>query len=163
MIREERAPGLAVGHLFRHGRALPTLLLWIVFFASLLDLFLLANWCPPFFMTQASACLSRCANRAVSGREALPARSRWAGWLTASESIACSPPSICFGAIFIAALGHLHAIGAIMLCTFGAGVGIVGGQTGANVVAALVYPTYIRSTGVWLGARHWAHRLSSGR
>ena len=53
-----------------------------------------------------------------------------------------------FGAIFIAALGHLHAIGAIMLCTFGAGVGIVGGQTGANVVAALVYPTYIRSTGV---------------
>ncbi|MGH7119177.1 MAG: hypothetical protein ACREFP_09365, partial [Acetobacteraceae bacterium] len=43
---------------------------------------------------------------------------------------------------------HLHAIGAIMLCTFGAGVGIIGGQTGANVVAALVYPTYIRSTGV---------------
>jgi AAHS family 4-hydroxybenzoate transporter-like MFS transporter len=35
-----------------------------------------------------------------------------------------------------------------MGCTFFAGAGIVGGQTGANALAASFYPTYIRSTGV---------------
>src|SRR6202035_533625 len=49
VIREKRAPGIAIGHLFRQGRRLPTLLLWIVFFASLLDLFLLSNWLPTVF------------------------------------------------------------------------------------------------------------------
>ena len=53
-----------------------------------------------------------------------------------------------FRAVAEALLGHVHTVGAILACTFGAGIGIIGGQTGANVVAALVYPTYIRSTGV---------------
>ena len=35
-----------------------------------------------------------------------------------------------------------------MACTFFAGAGILGGQTGANALAASFYPTYIRSTGV---------------
>jgi AAHS family 4-hydroxybenzoate transporter-like MFS transporter len=35
-----------------------------------------------------------------------------------------------------------------MVCTFFAGAGVIGGQTGANALAASFYPTYIRSTGV---------------
>jgi MFS transporter, AAHS family, 4-hydroxybenzoate transporter len=148
VIREERAPGLAVGHLFRQGRALPTLLLWIVFFASLLDLFLLANWLPTVFhdagisMSLSVIATALFQGGGVAGTLAL-------GWLVDRFGVYRMLTAIYFlGAIFIAFLGHLHAIGAIMLCTFGAGVGIIGGQTGANVVAALVYPTYIRSTGV---------------
>ena len=38
--------GMPVLHLFREGRTLPTLLLWVVFFMSLLDLYFLANWLP---------------------------------------------------------------------------------------------------------------------
>jgi AAHS family 4-hydroxybenzoate transporter-like MFS transporter len=148
VIREERAPGLAVGHLFRHGRALPTLLLWIVFFASLLDLFLLANWLPTVFhdagisMSLSVIATALFQGGGVAGTLAL-------GWMVDRFGVYRVLTAIYFlGAIFIALLGHLHAIGAIMLCTFAAGVGIIGGQTGANVVAALVYPTYIRSTGV---------------
>jgi len=33
-------------HLFRDGRTLVTLLLWVVFFMSLLDLYFLSNWLP---------------------------------------------------------------------------------------------------------------------
>jgi AAHS family 4-hydroxybenzoate transporter-like MFS transporter len=40
-----------------------------------------------------------------------------------------------------------------MLTAFGAGVGILGGQTVANSTAAIAYPTEIRSTGVgWANA-----------
>ena len=52
------------------------------------------------------------------------------------------------GAVCVALLGYSHSIVAIMGCTFFAGAGIVGGQTGANALAASFYPTYIRSTGV---------------
>lgn len=148
VIREERAPGLAVGHLFRHGRALSTLLLWIVFFASLLDLFLLANWLPTVFHDAGiSLSLSVIATAlfqggGVAGTLAL-------GWVVDRFGVYRVLTAIyLLGAIFIALLGHLHTISGIMACTFGAGIGIIGGQTGANVVAALVYPTYIRSTGV---------------
>ena len=34
VIREERAPGMAIGHLFRQRRGSPTVLLWIVFFVE---------------------------------------------------------------------------------------------------------------------------------
>lgn len=148
IVREERAPGLAVGHLFRHGRALATILLWIVFFASLLDLFLLANWLPTVFHDAGiSLSLSVIATAlfqggGVAGTLAL-------GRVVDRFGVYRVLTAIYFlGGIFVALLGHLQAIGAIMACTFGAGIGIIGGQTGANVVAALIYPTYIRSTGV---------------
>jgi AAHS family 4-hydroxybenzoate transporter-like MFS transporter len=35
-----------------------------------------------------------------------------------------------------------------MLSVFGAGLGIIGGQSATNATAAIVYPTEIRSTGV---------------
>ena len=43
---ETQLPGIPVQHLFSEGRALPTLLLWVVFFMSLLDIYFLANWLP---------------------------------------------------------------------------------------------------------------------
>jgi AAHS family 4-hydroxybenzoate transporter-like MFS transporter len=148
IVREERAPGLAVGHLFRHGRALPTLLLWIVFFASLLDLFLLANWLPTVFHDAGiSLSLSVIATALFQGGGVVGTLAL--GWMVDRFGVYRVLTAIYFlGAVFIAFLGYTHAIAAIMFCTFGAGVGIIGGQTGANVVASLVYPTYIRSTGV---------------
>jgi AAHS family 4-hydroxybenzoate transporter-like MFS transporter len=42
VIHEEQAAGITVKHLFREGRALGTVLLWIIFFCSLLDIFVTA-------------------------------------------------------------------------------------------------------------------------
>jgi MFS transporter, AAHS family, 4-hydroxybenzoate transporter len=147
-IREERAPGLAVGHLLRHGRALPTLLLWVVFFASLLDLFLLANWLPTVFHDAGiSLSLSVIATALFQGGGVVGSLAL--GRVVDRFGVFRVLTAIyLFGAIFIALLGPLRSVVPIMVCTFGAGIGIIGGQTGANVVAALIYPTYIRSTGV---------------
>ena len=49
VVREERAPGMPVVHLFRQGRAIPTILLWIGFFMSLIDIYLLTSWLPTVF------------------------------------------------------------------------------------------------------------------
>ena len=49
VVREERAAGLAVIHLFRQGRAIATILLWIGFFMSLIDIYLLTSWLPTVF------------------------------------------------------------------------------------------------------------------
>ena len=49
VVREERAPGMPVVHLFRQGRAIATILLWIGFFMSLIDIYLLTSWLPTVF------------------------------------------------------------------------------------------------------------------
>jgi AAHS family 4-hydroxybenzoate transporter-like MFS transporter len=49
VVDEERVPGMPVVHLFRQGRAVPTILLWIVFFMSLIDIYLLTSWLPTVF------------------------------------------------------------------------------------------------------------------
>ncbi|XUJ33824.1 hypothetical protein ACQ5SK_41000 [Bradyrhizobium japonicum] len=46
MVQEPKLSGLPVAHLFAEGRASVTVLLWVVFFMSLLDLYLLSNWLP---------------------------------------------------------------------------------------------------------------------
>jgi len=45
-IDEERKGGFAVTQLFTNGRAKITLLLWVIFFMSLLDVYFLNNWLP---------------------------------------------------------------------------------------------------------------------
>ncbi|GAC1505932.1 MAG: hypothetical protein NVS2B1_15600 [Bradyrhizobium sp.] len=46
VIHEPELRGIPVQHLLRDGRAPVTLLLWVVFFMSLLDLYFLSNWLP---------------------------------------------------------------------------------------------------------------------
>src|SRR5450759_5034964 len=46
VVHEPELTGIPVLHLFRDGRTVVTLLLWVVFFMSLLDLYFLANWLP---------------------------------------------------------------------------------------------------------------------
>jgi AAHS family 4-hydroxybenzoate transporter-like MFS transporter len=148
VVREERAPGLPVAHLFRQGRALPTVLLWIGFFMSLVDIYLLSSWLPTVFHDAGiTLSLSVIATAVFQG-----------GGVVASLALgslvdrfgAYRVMSITFflGAISVAFLGYSHSIVSIMCCAFFAGAGVIGGQTGANALAASFYPTYIRSTGV---------------
>src|SRR5207237_1357801 len=46
VIPEENKGGVPVVHLFRDGRTAATLLLWVVNFLNLLNLYSLANWLP---------------------------------------------------------------------------------------------------------------------
>ncbi|HXC33403.1 MAG TPA: MFS transporter [Verrucomicrobiae bacterium] len=148
VVLEERAPGIPVVHLFRQGRAIATVLLWTAFFLSLLDIYFMTSWLPTVFHNAGiTLSLAVIATALLQG-----------GGVVASLSLgyfvdrfgAFRALSITFllGAVCLALLGYTHSVAATMICTFFAGAGIIGGQTGANALAAAFYPTYIRSTGV---------------
>jgi AAHS family 4-hydroxybenzoate transporter-like MFS transporter len=137
-----------VVHLFAERRAPGTLLLWLLFFMSLLDLFFLQNWIP-----------------VITHGAGIPVRTAvvigalfQVGGVTAALFLGFAidrygafrvlPVLYGCGCLLIIAIGRVEAVPALMALTFGAGFCVVGGQNSANALAAIFYPTAMRSTGV---------------
>jgi AAHS family 4-hydroxybenzoate transporter-like MFS transporter len=157
VVHEERAPGIPVVHLFRQGRALPTILLWIGFFMSLIDIYLLTSWLPTVFHNAGITLSLAVIATAVFQGGGVVASLVLGSFVDRFGAYRVLTFTYFLGAVCVALLGYSHSVLAIMVCTFFAGAGVIGGQTGANALAASFYPTYIRSTG--LGAGDWAHRI----
>jgi AAHS family 4-hydroxybenzoate transporter-like MFS transporter len=148
VVQEPGLAGVPVLHLFRSGRTLPTLLLWVVFFMSLLDLYLLSNWLPTVLndlgasISTAAAVGSMLQVGGVVGTFVL-------GSVIDRFSFRALA-LVYFIAVFaVVAIGQLgHSIVFVTMAIFAAGFCIVGGQIAANALAANFYPTSIRATGV---------------
>jgi MFS transporter, AAHS family, 4-hydroxybenzoate transporter len=148
VINETHLAGLPVTHLFREGRAATTLLLWVVFFMSLLDLYFLSNWLPTVLndlgasVSEAVVIGSMLQVGGVVGTFAL-------GSLIDRFSFRALA-LVYFGAVFaIGAIGQLsHSAVLVTIAIFAAGFCIVGGQIAANALAAAFYPTSVKATGV---------------
>lgn len=151
VVHEERAAGLPVLHLFRQGRALATILIWIAFFVSLLDIYLLSSWLPTVFHNAGITLSLAVVATAVFQGGGVVASLILGIFIDRFGAFRTVAIIYFLGAVSVALLGHSHSIGFILLAAFFAGAGIVGGQTGTNVLAAMLYPTYIRSTGVGWG------------
>jgi AAHS family 4-hydroxybenzoate transporter-like MFS transporter len=149
VLAEDRAPGFVVKQLFVSGRHRVTLLLWVMFFANLLDLYFISSWLPiiqtgvgipqdrailiaTLFQvggTIGAVVLGRFMDRNLSFRLLA---------LTYLGAAAC---------VFL--IGESGASVAWLIVTvFAAGFGVIGAQNGANALSAAVYPTAYRSTGV---------------
>jgi AAHS family 4-hydroxybenzoate transporter-like MFS transporter len=148
VVHEPGLAGIPVLHLFRDGRAPVTLLLWVVFFMSLLDLYFLSNWLPTVLndlgaSVSASAVIgSMLQVGGVVGTFAL-------GSVIDRFSFRALA-LVYFAAVFaVGAIGQLgHSVVLVTLAIFAAGFCIVGGQIAANALAATYYPTSVRATGV---------------
>ena len=147
---EEHAKKMSVGQLFANGRGLRTVLLWIVFFMSLLDVYMLVSWLPTA-LNQAGAPVTTAIMAGVVlqfGGLVGPAP---LGWLLDRFGPRTSMfPAYLLAAVSIACIGVFvsSSIPLTLFVVLLAGVGVIGGQTAANAVAAVSYPTEIRSTGV---------------
>src|SRR5713226_8395451 len=148
VVHEPELAGIPVLHLFKSGRALVTLLLWVVFFMSLLDLYFLSNWLPTVLndlgasVSQSAAIGSMLQVGGVVGTFAL-------GSIIDRFSFRALA-LVYFAAVFaVGAIGQLgHSIVFVTMAIFAAGFCTVGGQIAANALAAGFYPTAVRSTGV---------------
>ena len=148
VVHEPGLAGMPVLHLFRDGRTLVTVLLWVVFFMSLLDLYFLANWLPTVLndlgasVSTAAVIGSMLQVGGVVGTFAL-------GSVIDRFSFRALA-LVYFIAVFaIGAIGQLgHSIVFVTMAIFAAGFCTVGGQIAANALAAGFYPTSVRSTGV---------------
>jgi AAHS family 4-hydroxybenzoate transporter-like MFS transporter len=143
------AQGNPVGMLFSHGYALQTILLWIIYFCSLLNLFLFAYWMPTVLNLIG-----------MSPPQAVFASSlRDFGAIFAVLYLGLAIDRIgpertlalhyAAGAVFIAVIALVALPYAMLLImTFLAGTTIIGSQTGANGTCGKLYPARMRTSGL---------------
>jgi AAHS family 4-hydroxybenzoate transporter-like MFS transporter len=148
VVHEPKLAGIPVVHLFKDGRTTTTLLFWVVFFMSLLDLYLLSNWLPTV-LNDLGASISMAA---VIG--AMLQVGGVAGTFTLGTSVdrfsfrALALTYLCASAAITAIGFSGHSIALATMAVFCAGFCIVGGQIASNALTATYYPTTMRSTGV---------------
>ena len=152
VANESSRGGVPFVHLFRDGRAMATLLLWVVNFMNLLNLYTLAGWLPTVltgmgYTTQTAVLLGTIlqvgGTIGTFGLAWLIARGGFVPMLTLTFVVAT---------LSIAMIGQ-PGLSTLMLfvIVFIAGWCVVGSQPGVNALAATYYPTYLRSTGVGWG------------
>jgi AAHS family 4-hydroxybenzoate transporter-like MFS transporter len=144
--KESKSP---VRQLFTDKRALLTGLLWVVFFMSLMDLYFLSNWLPTVIHD---------AGIAVGAAALITAMLQvggTVGTLVLGRLFDKVAPFYALAVIYFLAAGFIAAVGissssmpTLVVTIFGAGFCVIGGQIGANSLAAKAYPTSIRATGV---------------
>jgi AAHS family 4-hydroxybenzoate transporter-like MFS transporter len=148
VVDEPALTGIPVKHLFAGGRTLATLLLWVVFFMSLLDIYFLSNWLPTVLndlgasISAAAAIGSMLQVGGIVGTFAL-------GSVIDRFSFRALALVYFMGLFAVGAIGQLgHSAILVTIAIFVAGFCIVGGQIAANALAAGFYPTSVRATGV---------------
>lgn len=140
--------GLPVVELFRGERMVITLILWLLFFATLLNVYLLASWLPAlleregFTGPQAASAAGLLNLGGALGGLGL-------GFLVARYGARVLVAAFLVGAIGVVALGFVAGAFVPMLAVaFVVGIMIPGGHVSNNAIAAASYPTTLRSTGI---------------
>lgn len=149
VVHEPPGKGTPIGELFREGRALPTLLLWGINFANLLNLFFLANWLPTIisgagFGGRIGIALGIALQ--VGGVIGTVAMGLLIDRLGFSRVLV---PGFLLAALSIAMIGQ-SGVSLPLLATavMVSGFCIVGAQPAVNALAATIYPTRVRATGI---------------
>jgi MFS transporter, AAHS family, 4-hydroxybenzoate transporter len=145
----EKPGGFPVKKLFHESRALPTLLLWTMFFMNLLDLYFMANWLPTVANNvghSMEAAVNVGAVFQVGGTIGTVALGLLIDRFGPYRVLT---PTFLAGGCLIASIGTIaSSLSLLIAFVFAAGFCVVGAQIGLNAVAANYYPAYIRSTGV---------------
>jgi AAHS family 4-hydroxybenzoate transporter-like MFS transporter len=142
----------SVGQLFSERRAPSTLLLWVIFFFSLFGMYLLASWLPTIFAQfgwpreQAIRSVSYFWLGGIFG-------GLTAGWLIDRFGpYKVLAPAFLVAAALTATIGLVDGTGwLVILVILAAGFGVVGAQLAMTALAADLYPTTARSTGIGWG------------
>lgn len=137
-----------VDGLFRHGAALPTVLLWVAYFFTLMVVYMLISWLPSLLVGQG-----------FSGVQA--------SWVVFTLQIGATVGTLMLGVLMnslrplaiagliycgllaaLAALGIAESFVAMLVAGFAAGMFATGGQGVLYALAPLFYSTEVRATGV---------------
>ncbi|WDZ97088.1 MFS transporter [Herbaspirillum sp. WKF16] len=148
-VNEAKADGMPVAELFRQGRGGITLLLWLISFMNLINLYFLSNWLPTLIRDAGYS-----TSMAVLIGTSLQVGGV-VGTLTLGRFINRYGFTRVLGSCFviacvaIALIGKVAAVPAFLfIAVVAAGFCIVGGQPAVNALAGTYYPTSLRSTGI---------------
>jgi MFS transporter, AAHS family, 4-hydroxybenzoate transporter len=149
VLNEERASGVPVVQLFAMGRAVGTIMLWISFFIALMMLVTNSAWAPTLLKREGIGLREASLAMAAFNLGSVIATS-FAGWLIVRAGASVILPVVMIGsAASMALIGYAApSVGAGILLQGLFGVFMGGGSSGLIALAAIYYPTAIRSTGV---------------
>jgi AAHS family 4-hydroxybenzoate transporter-like MFS transporter len=156
IVREPKREGVPVKHLFSEGRATTTVLLWLAFIASYFALLATLIWTPGLLkmagMSTAMASLALASNN-VGGLVGTVLIGQLVDRFPSHRALALA---FVAGAIATGLLGFAApAFWPVAILSAAAGLLVGGGIGGLIALAALAYPTFMRSTGIG-----WALGLS---
>ena len=139
----------SVRDLFNSKFAFSTILIWIVYFMSLMTIYLISSWLPTL-LTNIGHSLKSASMITAVFQVGGTAGSILLGYLMdkmGGNRILST--SYILGAIFVVFSGLFsHQLILLILTMFAVGFFISGGQTGMNAYSANFYPTHCRATGV---------------
>jgi AAHS family 4-hydroxybenzoate transporter-like MFS transporter len=145
----EAKPKIPVRRLFSEGRAPITLLLWLIFFANLMELFFLTSWLPTTIGAQGVSDTYAVIATTVVQFAGVAAAFAMGPLVDRFGPQRVLPIAFGIAALCIAGIGLAgSAVAFTMVMAFGIGIGTVGAQNCNNGVAAKFYPASIRATGV---------------
>ena len=147
-----RNKGVPWVHLFYDGRVLGTLMIWVINFMNLLNLYFLTNWLPTVVASigySAPVAVRIGATLQLAG--AIGAFLQ--GWFVHRLGfVPVLATGFALASLNIAMIGYPGISLALLVAVVSiAGLGVVGGQSGVNAFSATYYPTDLRSTGVGAG------------
>lgn len=146
-VHEPDGNGMTAIQLFHDGRATGTILLWIVNFMNLMNLYFLSSWLPTVLkdggFTTSRAVLAGTLLQ-VGGVVGTLALGRLMDWRGFGVLVAC----FVVASAAIVAIGQGRGSPLLLAAIFVAGFCVIGGQPAVNALAATSYPTALRSTGI---------------
>ena len=149
VVPEKKKHGVPFMHLFRDALGTGTVLLWAVNFMNLLAAYFLANWLP-VIMTEAGHGTSQAVLAGTIFWVGGIAGNLLLGWFVDRRGFG---PTLAItfltAALAIALIGQVaNSMLFACLAITATGFCVLGGQTALNALAAVYYPTSVRSTGM---------------
>ncbi len=142
-------PGFVVTRLFTDGRAIVTLLIWVVYFTNLLDLYFLNSWLPTIMND--SGIRAETANRVTALFQVGGCIGAVLLGYTLDRRRTFAVVAWCFlwATLWIYVTAEAGtSVPLLITAMLASGVGIIGGQNGSHALSSDYYPTAIRATGV---------------
>src|SRR5262245_33755937 len=149
LIKEDAKLTIPFHKLFEDGRSRFTILIWIIFFANLMELYIITSWLPTTLNSKGLDLFW--ANIAVGMVQLGGVGAAFVlAWLVDRHGPRIVlPAAFATAALSVATLGLSGtSLGLVLLAAIGVGAGTVGAQNCNNGIAAKFYPTEIRATGV---------------
>ena len=145
----ERGAGTPLAHLFADGRAAQTTLLWVSFFMGFGILGITVLWTPVLMRDHGIALSQASVVLGVSGLGSLVGMASAGRMVEAFGARAVLVPSFLLGAVAVGTIGYAAAsVPAMAAALFLTGLFVGAGASGSLALAALIYPTFMRSTGI---------------
>lgn len=145
----DRLEGVPLRHLFTEGRAAGTVLVWVPFFMNLLILYFILSWLPALLRQAGmpvSAGIAAVSLFSLGGIIGTLAQGPLMNALGAPRVMVAE--FVLSLALVLVAASIFETYWLMMVVTFALGVCVQGAQAGLNALAAMFYPTTVRSTGV---------------